>query len=127
MVITFTDDLKNAGKELIEKLDVQGSKVDGALWFYFPEENYWKLLLSFPNIDKDGPKIFYTKIQKALSSIKAENVLKLDDVVLTKRNAPLLSLLKSFVNTGPNISGIRFSNNIINGQLIPDAYIYRLQ
>jgi hypothetical protein len=123
---TLTDQLINEGKNLIEVLDASGIKVDGALWFYFPDEGFWKLMLSFPNIKKEGPKSSYVKVQKALSKLKEKASLALDDVALMKLNAPLMHLLKIAVRTGPGISGIRFSNNVINGQLIADAYIYRL-
>ena len=123
---TLTEQLINGGKNLIEELDASGIKVDGALWFYFPEEGFWKLMLSFPNIEKQGPKSSYAKVQKAISKLKEKDSLSLDDVALAKPNAPLMHLLKIAVHTGPGINGIRFSNNVINGQLIADAYIYRL-
>lgn len=123
---TLTDQLIDGGKDLIEELDASGIKVNGALWFYFPEEGFWKLMLSFPNIKEEGPKSSYAKIQKALLKLKKKDGLALDDVTLAKPNAPLIDLLKMAIHTGPGISGIRFSNNVINGQLISDAYIYRL-
>jgi hypothetical protein len=123
---TLTDKLINGGKDLIEELDASGIKVDGALWLYFPEEGFWKLILSFPDIEKIGPKSSYTKVQKALPKLKEKDSLSLDDVAISKTNAPLMQLLKIAIRTGPGISGIRFSNNVINGQLIADAYIYRL-
>ena len=126
VVSTLTEQLINGGKHLIEGLDASGIKVDGALWFYFPEEGFWKLMLSFPEIKKIGPKSSYAMVQKALSKLKEKDGLSLDDVALAKPNAPLMPLLKIAIGTGPGISGIRFSNNVINGQLIADAYIYRL-
>lgn len=123
---TLTDQLINGGKGLIETLDSSKTKVDGALWFYFPDEGFWKLMLSFPNIAKEGPKLSYSKVQKALSTLKEKDGISLEDVALTKPNAPLIRLLKMAIHTGPGISGIRFSNNTINGTWIADAYIYRL-
>jgi hypothetical protein len=82
--------------------------------------------LSFPNIAKEGPKSSYAKIQKALVKLKKKDGLALDDVTLAKPSGSLIDLLKVAIRTGPGISGIRFSNNVINGQLIADAYIYRL-
>ena len=124
----LTDQLINGGKKLIKKLDASGIKVDGALWFYFPDEGFWKLMLSFPNIEIEGPKFSYAKVQKALLKLNVEEkeTLSLDDVAFTKPNSPLIRLLKTLVHTGSGISGIRLSNNVINGQLIADAYVYRL-
>ena len=123
---TLTDQLISGGGNLIKELDSSGIYVDGALWLYFPEEGFWKLMLSFPDIEKEGPKFFYEKVQKALSKLTEKDSLSLDDVALAKPNAPLMRLLKMTIHTGSGISGIRFSNNVINGQLIPDAFIYRL-
>jgi hypothetical protein len=39
--------------------------------------------------------------------------------------ADLVRLLKAAVGTGPGISRIRFSKNVINGHFIDDALIYR--
>ena len=40
-------------------------------------------------------------------------------------DAPVVALLRTAIRTGPGISGIRFKNNVIDGTLIEDAYIYR--
>ena len=67
----------------------------------------------------------YTKVQGALRKISTEHF-GLDDVAVAKPNAPILRLLRLAVRTGPGITGIRFTKNVINGHLIEDAYIYRL-
>jgi hypothetical protein len=122
----LTEELINGGKNLLQELDASGIKVNAALWFYFPEEGFWKLMLSFPNVEKEGPKAAYVRVQKALFKLKGTQAPALDDITIARPNAPLVQLLKIAIRTGPGISGIRFSNNVINGQLIPDAYIYRL-
>ncbi|NIV68021.1 hypothetical protein GWN43_04130 [Candidatus Bathyarchaeota archaeon] len=38
----------------------------------------------------------------------------------------LVKLLRAAIHTGPGISGIRFTGNVINGVFIDDAYIYRM-
>jgi hypothetical protein len=41
--------------------------------------------------------------------------------------SPLVDLLSMAIQTAADaVAGVRFSNNTINGHLIPDAYIYRL-
>ncbi len=118
--------MMKGGENLLRELDAASVNVDSALWFYFPEEGIWKLLLSFPDVEKKGPKAAYARVQKALSKLGEGPAPPLDDVALAKPNSPLLRLLKVAIRTGPGISGIRFSNNVVDGQLIPDAYIYRL-
>jgi hypothetical protein len=50
----------------------------------------------------------------------------LKDVTVIDSNDSLISLLRVAIKTGDGMSGIRFTNNVINGALIEDAYIYRV-
>ena len=126
MVISSLDEkLIKSGERLIQLLDTESIVVDAALWLYFPDNQNWKLLLSFPTIISQGPKAAYEKVQDMLSGI-GDIAFSLDDVAIAKDDDPLLNLMRTAIDTGPGISGIRFSNNVINGQLIQDAYIYRL-
>lgn len=122
---TLTQNLIDDGENLLGKLDASGIRIDAALWFYFPESGFWKLMLAFPTVEKEGPKAAYSAIQKVLTKM-GEKALDLGDIAITNPRAQLLSLLKKFIRTGNGVSGIRFSNNVIDGQLISDAYIYRL-
>jgi hypothetical protein len=52
----------------------------------------------------------------------------LDSIGLMEPDNPLIGLLALAIRTsGNDVSGIRFTNNVINGQLVPDAYIYASQ
>lgn len=123
----LNDTLIQGGKALIGQLDSSTSKVDAAFWFLLPEQGFWKLMISLGDVEKDGPRASYAKIQKALSKVKDAEGLSLDDIALLKPDAPILKLMRIALRTGPSISGIRFTNNVINGHLIPDAYVYRIQ
>ena len=52
--------------------------------------------------------------------------LSLDSVTLAKPDSLVVSLLRAAIRTEHDINGIRFTNNVINGTLVEDAYIYRL-
>lgn len=123
---TLTQNHEQGGRDLVDALDKMGLNLNAALWFLFSEEDAWKLILSWPKIESEGPKAAYMKIQKALSNMRGTKI-SLEDVVIEKASSSLLRTLKIAVRTGPGISGIRFSNNVINGQQIEDAYIYRLR
>lgn len=126
MVVTALDDkLIKGGAQLLKQLDDAKVVVDAALWFYFPDIQGWKLLLSLPEVISHGPKAAYQVVQESLSKIP-DLSFSLDDVAVANSGAPLLNLMRIAISTGTGISGIRFSNNVINGQLIQDAYIYRL-
>jgi len=126
MVITALDDrLIEGGLRLLKQLDDADVFVDAALWFYFTDKEAWKLLLSLPEAIGGGPRAAYKVIQEAISKL-ADLPFSLDDVTVAQPDAPVLRLLRIAISTGPGISGIRFTNNVVNGQLIQDAYIYRL-
>jgi len=126
MVNSLTEELIKAGEALLREADASKTKIDAALWFYFPDQEAWKLLLSIKGVEKEGPKQIYNQLQKLLVKADIKETLPLSEIALAKLKMPLLELLKIAVRTGPGIGGIRFTGNVINGQLIPDAYIYRL-
>jgi hypothetical protein len=111
----LTKELIDAGARLVKKLDERGLAPDVAFWLYSPEEQTWKLLVVEVKLAKQGPKAAYSEIQK----------IKLDDLVLEKPDARIVELIRKAVRTGPAVSGIRFKNNVVDGTLIDDAYIYR--
>ena len=126
VAMVLTERQIDAGERLLKRLDECKLNVDAALWFYFPDKENWKLVLSLPDIVELGPKAGYKEVQRVLSHVEDPVGIELVDVVLARRNSELLSLLKRAIKTGPGISRIRFSKNVINGRLIDDALIYRL-
>lgn len=124
----LTPKLIQEGATLVEALDKAGVSPDAALWFYFPDISTWKLILAEVKVGPEGPREVYRAIQKALHGLRNEIAhLSLKDVALAKPDAPLIKLLAKAIATGPGISGIRFTRNVIDGTLIEDAYIYRLK
>jgi len=124
----LTEAMIKAGEELTRILDKMNWPVTASLWFYFVEENQWKLLLTSPLVGMEGPKRAYQRIQEALGKFQQDiPKIGLQDVVVTDESHALISLMKNAIRTGGGVSGIRFSKNVINGQVIEDAYIYRLQ
>lgn len=120
-------ELIDAGAALIRKLDESGLQPDAAFWFYFPDAQVWKLVVAEIKVGKNGPKEVYRLIQRMLGKGNPEfEELSLDDLALIKPDAPLVTLLRTAVHTGSGVHGIRFSNNVVNGTVIEDAYIYRL-
>jgi hypothetical protein len=124
---TLTREMIDVGSLLVHKLDEHGLNPDAAFWLYYPEVQQWKLVIGDDEVETLGPKEVYRKVQQILGESAHEiKGLSLDDVALVKPDAPIISLLRVAIRTGPGISGIRFKNNVITGTLIEDAYIYRL-
>jgi len=124
---TLTKEMIDSGGALVRKLDEQDLNPDAAFWLYSTETQEWKLVIVEFKMSKVGPKGIYKKIQDTISTSKEDMPdMSLDSVALAKPDAPIVALLKKAIHTGPGISGIRFQNNVINGTVIEDAYIYRM-
>ncbi|MBA7490512.1 hypothetical protein ES702_01050 [subsurface metagenome] len=114
------------GKRLIEALDKAGFQVEAAMWFYLTDSDEWRLLIASPFVEKNGPKKAYSFIQSVLAQLSPSSEISLKDISVLSPKHHLISLLRIAIRTGPGISGIRFTRNVINSTLIEDAYIYRI-
>jgi len=124
---TLTMEMIEAGAALIRKLDERGAPPYAAFWFYFPDIQQWKLVLTEVKLSAEGPRQIYKNIQETLSAFPEElREISLENVTLVKPDAPIVALLRLEIRTGPEISGIRFTDSVINGTVIEDTYIYRL-
>ncbi len=124
--LILSDDRIEAGEALIQQLDDADVKVDAALWLYSSDTERWKLVLSLPEIISLGPKAAYSEVQKGLTQLSNGRRISLNDVVVARPQEPMLKLLRKVVRTGPGISRLRFTGNVVDGQMIDDALIYRL-
>jgi len=124
---SLTDQMIKAGAALVDSLDKRGLSPDAALWLYLPDQEQWRLVLAEVKLSRQGPRVLYQIINEALRAGEAESQdLSLDAIGLARPDSPLIQLLLSAIRTDRGISGIRFTNNVINGTVIDDAYIYRL-
>ena len=122
----LTDAMIEAGAELTSKLDEIGLSVTAAFWLLIPDLNEWRLLFASEEVNIEGPRAVYEKIRQAVDQLgtKAAAV-PLSMIGVLDTNADLVRLLKVAIRTGPGVSRIRFSKNVINGHFIDDALIYR--
>jgi hypothetical protein len=115
-----------AGEALLNKLDRTKFDVKAALWFYMPDSEDWRLIIASPTVDAEGPKKAYEKVQSQLQELEQQYVLTLANISVVSPSDNRVNILKAAVNTGPGVSHIRFTGNVINNVFIEDAYIYRL-
>lgn len=120
----LNQEMIDAGKSLIEHLDRKNALINSAMWFYISEDEGWKLLLTSKLIIQRGPKYLYTLIDTINNEVDKKIPLKF--ILLSSPDNPLIQTLCKAISTGDGISGIRFSKNYINGQMIEDSYIYRM-
>ena len=121
----LSEQMISAGAELIDKLDNSSCHVKAAFWMFVPEEKTWKFILSSPLVKEEGPRKYYKRIVDANKEIEG-NIISLNDISVSDINNQLIQLLKVAISTGDSISNIRFSKNAINGVLIDDTHIYRM-
>lgn len=126
VVEQFSADLEAGGRAVVQALDDANLNISAALWLLAPGETRWRLVIASQLVAALGPRAFYKKVDKVLRKIAPPTV-PIDAINAVPPNHPLVSLLKVALQTGPGLGGIRFVGNVINGVLIPDAYIYRLQ
>lgn len=123
----LTKEMIQAGADLVRRLDEAHLEVDASLWLYIPDANLWRLVIASPAVKDEGPKRVYQKIQSVLSQAPDDAYkVALSDISVVENTDPLVTLLRTSVKTGMDISGRRFSRNTINGHFIEDAYLYRV-
>jgi hypothetical protein len=122
---SLVTELIEDGKRLIEALDAAKFDVRAALWFYFSDANEWRLIIASPFVDNSGPMKAFEVIQKEIGKISPTLGIRLRNIVVVSPQDRLIKLMKIAIGTGPGISGIRFTQNVINNVLIEDAFIYR--
>jgi len=112
------------GYNLIEKFDQEKFSFVSAFWFYYPDQNTWKLIVATD--EANDPIKAYTKLSGIMSSINKQGFsLDISQIKLLKINDQLIQALKVIRVGGIGISSVRFTSNLINGVYIDDALIYR--
>ena len=121
-MIDLAESKVESGRRLLSELDQMGPKPDAALWILFTEIGEWKLGILLATAK--SPKESYRNIQLVLREKKID--LDLDEVLVLRSDAPVISLAGSLISTGEEISSIPMSGNVVDGQPLPDLYVYRM-
>jgi len=121
----LSDEMIDFGTLFIALLDNNKLCIKAALWFYYSENKLWRFIIAMPGFDSEGPKHAYKKVLKVLNNMSDPKI-SLQNIQILDTSSKLILLLKMALKTDDSISGIRFTRNSINGILIEDAYIYRM-
>ncbi|MCW5965162.1 MAG: hypothetical protein KIT83_14085 [Bryobacterales bacterium] len=121
----LTNEMIEAGASLTMKLDELELPIAAAFWLFLPDLNEWRLMFASTAVSEAGPRSVYEMIRKALDQLGVEATLPLSLIGLLDADADLPRLLKAAMQTGPGVSRIRFSRNVVGGHFIDDALIYR--
>ncbi|HEX6189771.1 MAG TPA: hypothetical protein VFZ40_16975 [Pyrinomonadaceae bacterium] len=122
----LTESMISAGAELTSRLDEAGLPLTASLWFYDSDANDWRFIIATPEVDSEGVRAAYGKVQSIIEKTPEDKSIPLKHITVVDPHDPTISVLRLAVRTGDGISRIRFSRNMINSTFIEDAYIYRL-
>jgi hypothetical protein len=123
----LSTEMVSAGTKLANHLNHSHLVIDALLWLYVPELNVWRFLIASPEVGSQGPKKIYQQIRAIIAKIpEAQQTVPFSDIFVVDSKDPLIMVLRTIVKTGQEISGLRFSKNVIKGVLIEDSYIYKL-
>jgi hypothetical protein len=123
---TLVKELIDDGKRIIEALDATNFDVKAAMWFYQTDTGEWQLIIASPYLDNSGPIRAYEFVQNKMATISPAPGIKIKNIALKSPQDELIKLMRIAIRTGHAISGIRFTQNVINNVLIEDAFIYRM-
>ena len=124
----LTPQMITAGAKLTRQLDEVGFDIVASFWLYTSEANEWLLVLASPYVTAAGPLKTYTRIQEVLRNGSADSnqSLNLQDTTVREDDDPLIVALRTGIKTRKKIDGKRYTETVINGQFIEDAYVYRV-
>ena len=123
----LTDAMVGAGEALTRRLDERKWPVVASLWFFFPDVDRWKLILASPTVAEEGPREAYKTIRDVINEMPEEEPhLGLHDIKVTDPENDLLQRMSTSIGTVPGVKQMRISQNVMNGSLIEDTLIYRL-
>jgi hypothetical protein len=131
---SLTQEMVDGGWHVIRALRGRQIELSACFWLYSAETNSWKLVLSFPQVKRDGPKKAYQTIQDAIwpegyRILDPESFLfrlYLDDITVLSPSDPVVRSILS-VPLGTESGGVRFKRNRLGDSFFDDVYIYNLK
>jgi len=123
----LTEAMIQAGEQLIRTLHSAGFPVKAAFWWYLADSKVWRLFIASRVVSESGATEAYRQIHNIVDRIPSDEAkIRMNDVTVIEDDSPMVSLLRTAVRPTRKASGIRLFQNVINGVMIDDAYIYQL-
>jgi hypothetical protein len=122
----LTQEMIDAGEELIGLLDREGLEVRTSFWGYLLDLDTWRLVIASPKVKTEGPRKVYKEIQAILSKMPGDKKrISIKDIRVVGTDDPLISSLNKFLKTGTKISRVSVTASAVGENYIDDALIYR--
>jgi hypothetical protein len=114
-----TEDIER-GREALEALREAGVRPKTAFWSSVPSSSDWRLFMSVPTLNQEGPRRIYERIQRIFK--EGEIKIPVWRVTLISTDDPLARWARDRVRLATG--DVRSTGDYVEDQ-IQDAYIYK--
>ncbi len=120
----LTPEMISAGADLVRALDAANIPVTAAFWLYYGDDPDWRLRIVSPEVAQLGTLQFYRKLGDQMRALQRPELTSSNVTAVESDNRIVVALRKAL--KVPGIASIRYTGNVFNGILFPDALIYRV-
>jgi hypothetical protein len=115
------------GRKLVQALDAEAFPVVAALWYFFSDEDVWRLIIASPKVAVDGPRAAYSEIQKVIRTHEIH--LPLQRISALEPDDPLVTALRIFAPTdgAPYVGGTHLHRTSVGDVFVEGAYVHRAE
>lgn len=125
-ITTLIDADLDFGKQVTDRLRAQAFPFEGAFWLYDEDADDWQLVIATRLVDQEGRQATYLQLSPVISKIPRSDLRVLNITVMSPQT-PLYTALKKSFGHGKPVEGVRLQHHVINGVLIPAAYLYEIR
>jgi hypothetical protein len=126
-VATLTSSDLEFGKQVTEQLKAASFPVRGTFWLYDEAADDWSLMIATELVDKVGRKETYLQLGDTIRSVRQVAAFQSLRISVISPNDPLYKALRSVFGTTLSVEGVRLGHTVVNGVLVPDAYLYEIR
>jgi hypothetical protein len=119
----LVDEDIDAGERLVRALNAGRMSVSAAFWLYSSESGFWYLHIASPLVDREGPRVAYAQVQKAIAGTDGVSGIALDDIKVVGNRDRTASALRAAIKRGVE-PRTRMANNVVDGVFIDGAIVY---
>lgn len=114
------------GKQVTRQLKEEEFPFEGAFWLYDEDADDWRLVVVTGLVDREGRQEAYLRLGRIISKTPRSDFGLLTAKVMSPQDPVFVALKKTFAN-GKSVEGVRLQHQVVNGVLIPAAYLYEIR
>jgi hypothetical protein len=128
----LSKEMIDSGRELVRALLQRQVELTACFWLYSSERNDWRLVVAFPQVEKEGPLKAYETIQSVIRPLGAQQttpegfrrLLRLTDVSVLEPSNRLVRSVQSVPLFDED--GMQFKQSRLGDSFVEGVYIYNL-